>query len=341
MKLALCIILSVFFYCNSTLYGQGQAGAKLGPAYQAYIDSLKAKPYNWTFPIWGKRLTKRGFDLPLAAGIMLNPYIGSQEINITDLQVGVNDGKMVPLDFVKFGQVKASVQSLTVRPDLWLLPFMDIYGIGGVTWSQTYVELTAPMQFNTTANFFGTTFGIGTTLAGGIHGFVTIIDLNHTWSSIKEIKGTIQASMFTPRLGYNFRFRNRPQQNIVIWVGAPGMFVNRVTEGSIALDAIKSDAGRNQLVNGTNGSEEWFRDLTPAQQAIVKTIAQKWIDKIDGKTGDDITISYSLVKKPVSNWSMCVGGQFQLNHRWQLRTEAGFLGGRQSLLLSGNFRFGL
>ena len=51
------------------------------------------------------------------------------------------------------------------------------------------------------------------------------------------------------------------------------------------------------------------------------------------------TISYSLIKKPTSNWNMCVGTQFQASHRWQFRTEFGFLGGRESILISGNYRF--
>jgi hypothetical protein len=341
MKKVGFVVLIAFISFFKIAHGQGQAGSKLGPAYQAYIDSLKAKPYNWTFPIWGKRLTKRGFDLPLAAGIMLKPYIGSQEILISDLKVGLNGSELVPLDFIKFGKVKASIQSVTVRPDLWILPFIDVYGIAGITWSETSVELKEPMQFTTTADFFGTTFGLGTTLAAGIHGFVTIIDINHTWSSIKEIKGSIQASMFTPRLGYNFRFKNKPQQNVTLWVGAPGIFINRLTEGTIDVGALSSDAGRSSLVSATDGSQKWYQDLSPAQKKIVKAIGDKWIEKIDGGGGKDLSISYSLVKKPVSNWSMCVGGQFQVNHHWQIRTEVGFLGGRESMLLSGNFRFGL
>jgi hypothetical protein len=341
MKKAGLAVLIAFICFLERAHSQGQAGSKLGPAYQAYIDSIKSRPYNWTFPIWGKRLSKRGFDLPLAAGIMLNPYIGSQKILISDLKVGLNGSELVPLDFIKFGTVKANIQSITVRPDLWVLPFLDVYAIAGATWSQTSVELKQPVQFTTTANFFGSTFGVGTTLAGGIHGFVTIIDINHTWSSIKEIKGSIQASMFTPRLGYNFRFKNKPQQNITLWVGAPGIFINRVTEGTIDVGSLSSDAGKSTLISATDGSQQWYQDLTPAQKKIVKAIGDKWIEKIDGGGGKDLSISYSLIKKPVSNWSMCIGGQVQINHRWQLRTEAGFLGGRESLLLSGNFRFGL
>ena len=70
MKKALLPFLLFTVTMQNVVNGQGQAGAKLGPAYQAYIDSIKNKPYPYIFPIWGKRLAKKGFDLPLAAGIM-------------------------------------------------------------------------------------------------------------------------------------------------------------------------------------------------------------------------------------------------------------------------------
>lgn len=318
-----------------------QAGAKLGPAWQAYIDSLKTRPYKWTFPVWGRRLAKRGFEVPLAGGIMVNSYVGSQEVAISDLKVGLFGKDPVPLDFVKFGEVTANIQSVSVRPDLWVLPFLDLYGIGGVAWSQTSVEVAEPFNFTTEAEFFGYTWGAGTTVAGGFNGFVTIVDLNYTWTSIEDIKGTIQAFMFTPRLGYNFRFRNKPQQTITIWTGAPRIFINRVTEGTIDIGSLKSNADLSTLRNVTDGNAPWLDGLSPGQREVVKTIAKKLMENNNGGSGIDTEISYSLVKKPVSKWSMCVGAQYQINARWQLRTEAGFLGGRKSLLLSGNYRFGI
>jgi hypothetical protein len=92
--------------------------------------------------------------------------------------------------------------------------------------------------------------------------------------------------------------------------------------------------------DAVNDLTKWYQQLLPAQKGDVKAVAKKMKDKIDGLP-DRCFVSYSLVKKPVSNWSMCLGEQFQMNHRWQIRTEAGFLGGRKSLLLSGNYRLGL
>jgi len=318
----------------------GQGGEKLGPIWETYVDSLKKTPYPYTFPLLGKQARKKGFDIPLPVGIMLNTYFGSQEMTISDLSVGVNGGEKIPLDFIKFGEVKAHVTSVTVRPDLWLLPFLDVYAIAGRTGIKTEVNINAPVNFSTTANFSGNTFGVGTTLAGAIHGFVTIIDFNHTWTNIPEIEGAIQTTMFTPRIGRNFRFPKNPDQNITVWVGAPGVFLHRGTNGSINLSALKPKGDNQVLQNILNESETWYQGLDKIQQRVVKTVAKGFSDKLAGKDFEDTSIAYSLVKEPVSNWSMSVGGQYQINHIWQLPTEVGFLGGRKSLLLSGNYRFG-
>ena len=60
---------------------------------------------------------------------MLNTYLGSQKVLISGLKVGINDKEPVPLEFTKFGEVKAKIQSLTVSPDVWILPYLDLYAI--------------------------------------------------------------------------------------------------------------------------------------------------------------------------------------------------------------------
>jgi hypothetical protein len=337
-SLALLICLSVMF-CDQAI-AQGTTNVKYGDKHQAYVDSIKKSEYKWTFPAWGKRVTKKGFDLPYSGGIMANTYVGSQQVVISQLQVGINDNPLVPLDFIKFGEIKANLQSITVRPDLWVLPFLDVYAIAGFSYAQTNVSVVSPFSFSTTANFKGSTFGLGTTLSGGYHGFIAIVDLNHIWTTMDKIEGAVETTIFTTRIGFNILFKNNPKKNIAVWVGAPGFFMNRITEGSIDLSDLKSTNGsKTELESAANGSAGWSQSLSPSQKTVVKTIAQKILDKMNGADIKGATIRYSLKKEAVSNWSMCMGAQLQLSHRWQIRTEAGFLGGKQSLLLSGNYRF--
>ena len=101
--LVICIVLVGLPHA----FSQAGAGEKPGPRNQAYVDSIKASNYIWTFPAWGKKISKRGIDIPYPVGIMTNVYVGSQDVNISDLAVGFNGNPLVPLDFIKFGKVTA------------------------------------------------------------------------------------------------------------------------------------------------------------------------------------------------------------------------------------------
>ncbi len=338
-KIVISICIAVMLLQTAETFAQAGAGSKYGPKQQEYVDSIKNSDYKWKLPVLGKKLSAKGFDLPYNSGIMLNPFIGKQKVLISDLKVGFNDHPPVPLDFVKFGDVEAKTQAITVRPDVWILPFFDLYAIAGVSYAQTNVSIIAPFTMNTNAKFNGTTLGLGTTFAAGYHGIICIVDVNHTWTNMDKIKGSIKASMVDARLGMNFLFKNKPYRSIAVWVGGQGMFINRTTEGSIDLSDLKTNATREDMEGIANETSDWYNSLTPAQKTVMKQIAQGVVERINGGGSKDLIITYSLVKKPVSNWSMCAGGQFQLSHKWQLRTEVGFFGGRSSFLLSCSYRF--
>ena len=320
------------------VFAQAGAGMKVGDNHKHYEDSVRRAGYPYRFPILGSKVVAKGFNIQYPVGAMLNFTNGSQQVNITDLKVGVNDIDPVPLDFVKFGEVKATMQSVTSRVDLWVLPFVDVYGIVGLVQAKTNVEVVSPFQFSSEADFKGYTMGLGTTLAGGYHGIITISDINYTWTHMNKLDDRVKSLMVTPRVGYNFTFREKPNRSFALWVGATGFFVNKGTSGSIDLSDLAPAMDKDQAEKIVAETEQWYKSLTKPQQVVVKRIAQSILNRLNNLP-DDITINYSLKKNPISNWSMLVGGQFQFNKRWQVRTEVGFLGGRSSVLLSGNYRW--
>lgn len=304
---------------------------------QAYADSIKTSTWAYRLPAWGQRITKRGVDLPYPIGIMINYFSGSQKVVISDLEVGINNSPLVPLDFVKFGETKATLNSVTSRIDVWALPFVDIYAVVGKTWASTSVNVVEPMNFSNKVDFEGGTFGVGMTLGGAYKHVFGTLDYNNTWTKFDQIEGSIHSQMLAPRFGYVFQSRRKPNRNFAPWIGVQGLFVNRVTKGTINL----SDLG----VSGNSADfdvedKTWYQNLPAADKVIIKQIADKIRDKLDKLDPEDASISYSLKKKALSPWSMSVGGQFQLDHHWQFRTEAGFFGGRSSILASVNYRFG-
>lgn len=329
------LILGLF---TTNVFAQAGAGMKIQKSEKHYRDSLRRAGYPYRFPIWGSKLVQKGFEIQYPVGAMLNLNAGSQDVEITDLQVGFNDQGLQPMDFVKFGEVKAKMQSATTRLDLWLLPFLDLYGIAGYVQAQTDVNIVSPFSFFSETKFKGYTYGIGTTIAGGYHGIVSINDINHTWTHLDNLSSTVKTWMFTPRLGYNYAFKHRREKTVTLWVGTTGFYVNKGTTGSIDLSDLNPHMSQDQINEILSEASAWYKSLSPGQQVVVKRITQAIKNKIDGLP-DDITVNYSLKKNPTSNWSLLVGGQFQFNRRWQVRTEVGFLGGRSSVLLSGNYRW--
>ncbi|MFB6454031.1 hypothetical protein ACE38W_02075 [Chitinophaga sp. Hz27] len=332
------ILTVVVILISGHVCGQAGAGMKIGQGDQAYKDSLRKAGYPYHFPIWGKKAVQKGINLQYPVGAMLNLNYGTQDVNITDLQVGFNDHDPVPMDFIKFGAVQAKMQSVTSRVDLWLLPFIDVYAIGGYVQATTAVNIVAPFNFSSETKFKGSTFGLGTTLAGGYHGIITITDINHTWTNLDKLDQLVKTWMITPRLGYNFIFKNNPDRSFAVWLGTTGFFVNRNTVGSIDLSDLNPQMNKDQLEKIVAETEQWYQGLTKPQQVVVKGLAQGILNKMNNLP-DDITVHYSLKKRPTSQWSMLAGGQFQFTKRWQVRTEIGFLGGRSSVLLSGNYRW--
>jgi len=308
---------------------------------EKYIDSIKHSTYPYTFPAWGQKIAKKGIDIPLPAGVMVNYFAGSQQINISDLKVGFNGGDQVPLDFIKFGEVKASFQSVSTRVDLWVLPFVNLYGIFGESHATTSVNIAEPFSFSSTAKFNGPTAGLGISVGGAVRGIFGIGDYNNTWTSFENIQGAIYTQSVSFRLGHAISFKSHPEENVTLWVGTSGIFINRTTEGTISLADLNPTISQETLDEIKNETAAWFQTLTPAQKIITKQIAQAISDKIAGLDVKDATISYSLNKRATHHFSMLGGGQYQLNKRWQFRGEAGFLGGRTSGLASVNYRFGL
>src|SRR5687768_10152803 len=92
------------------------------------IDSLKTADYPYLFPIWGQKVVNKGFDIPKSAGFSAQYLWQESEIVISDLSIGFNNGPTHSLDqIVRFNNAIASSSGINVRPDLWVLPFLNVY----------------------------------------------------------------------------------------------------------------------------------------------------------------------------------------------------------------------
>ncbi len=116
-------------------------------------DSL-LKDYDQIFPIWGRKALERGFQTPLPLGFNVGFYSMRQDIEISNLGIGFNKPAQ-PVSFITFEGASARLDLVNARMDLWLFPFLNVYGIVGTGSGTTTVRIAEPVAFETRADFDG------------------------------------------------------------------------------------------------------------------------------------------------------------------------------------------
>lgn len=314
--------------------GMGQSD---NPAYQAYFDSLKQMDYKYPLPILGKQAYKRGYDLPYAWGISGIYFTQRQDILIDRTLIGFNGGEMADFsDFIVFGPTIATTNAYTVRPDVWILPFLNLYGIFGGGTTETQVTLLEPISFETDQRFSVASTGVGVTLAGALGPVWLAWDNNFNFADVEVVVEPVPAFNSSLRIGHTIMAPYRADRTLSVWAGFFYQSIQNDTEGSIPLQDIFPNIGSGMLVDRLN---EWAETLPPPQRIIAMQIIDKLEEIGEGLNPEDAVIDYKLDKRVAAPFNLIFGAQYQFNKRWILRTELGVFGQRSQFLLNLNYRF--
>ena len=337
----LCILFCIVFV-TSTPWAQtgGQKILDKGEM-EEFADSLKTSEYPYVLPIMGQQVTNRGVDLPLPFGVMANYVRSKQDILIDQIAIGFNDGDLEEIsDFVRFRDIDVLVNTYNIRADVWLLPFFNVSGVFGYVDTETTVRVGLPIDLTAVSVGRGPYYGLGMLLAGGVGPIWGSVDYNAVWAKTDQLDKANLAQIVGIRAGHVINFHNKTQQNVSFWVGAQFQDISSETVGSVRLDdVIDIPEGRKDQV--IEDLTTWLNGLGLRGQEIMEPIVEDFIDAINNTGGSDTVIRYSLTKSLANPWSMAIGAQWQINKRWQVRSEYNFLGSREQLLISLNYRFGI
>jgi len=330
----LLVITGLGIGCHS--FAQG--GQKIfNDIHNAYFDSLKQTTYEFALPILGKPAYSRGYDLPYAFGMSFVYFTQRQEITIDQTLIGFNGGEKVDLsDYIVFAPTIANTNAYTVRPDLWVFPFLNIYAILGGGTSETDVTLIEPIGFQTTQRFSVGSFGLGATLTGAIGPVWIAWDNNYNFADVEVVVEPVPAFNSSLRIGHALAFDQHPQRSLSIWAGVFYQVIQNDTEGSVPLTDIFPNIGEGA---GIDRLRDWADTLPPAQQIVVNQIINKLEDIASGIDPGNANIDYKLDKKVAAPFNLIFGAQYQFNKNWMLRTELGVFGKRSQFLLNLNYRF--
>lgn len=276
-------------------------------------------------PFLGDEARKRGYDLPEPFGVNINymnirQNINVDSINFNGLSLG---GHSLDNAFkIKVGNTRESSKTETLKLDAWLLPFMNIYGLVGYTdghsISQIGVGVKGARKYHYPANlqnldfkldFKGTTYGIGTTLVGGVGNWFTAVDANYTQTQFDILDGSIDAFTVSPRVGYRFATPgvdtlHLPSGKLNVWVGSMYQDVQQEFKGSL-------------------------NDLSMPSATL-----QRMVD-LANKDGNG---RFDVKQHLQSPWNVLVGAQYELTRNFNITSEIGFAE-RNSFFVAGEYRF--
>ncbi|WP_417238735.1 hypothetical protein [Bizionia sp.] len=343
MNFKTLIISSLFaFVCFNFVQAQ-QPSTKVREKFETYRDSLKQVTYNYTFPVFGQGAYNKGFDIPYPVGIMGNFMFMEQGITVDNLQLGldtrlINIG-LTPVNFIQFGNNVNTSYTVNVRPDVWVFPFLNVYGIFGYGHSRTEINLVYPITLQFIVEQNVSSVGVGLMFAGAVGSVFFSVDANFTWNKPELLDEAVPLRVTGIRFGHSHVFKNRPDRNIAIWVGGFFMETGSNTSGQLKLkDALPSADGvkRDEIVNNYY---QWYNnEASIPQKVIADQILTPIVERLADADGEAV-IKYGLDKQVQQKWNGIIGAQYQANKSWMFRTELGVLGNRKSVLLSLNYRF--
>jgi hypothetical protein len=374
------IVYLFIFASASRTFAQVYSDKVVGKKHAARSDSIKSTEYPYMLPIWGKKAAKLGFDLPYSAGFSSQYVWQRSDIVISNLSIGFNNGPLHSLnEIVRFNNARAETWVVNVRPDIWVFPFLNVYGIFAKSNSSTEVDFSIWLpsdvgqpdedwqeaaRFQTKAEFKGnTTAGFGITPTIGVGGGWMAFDMNFTWTDVEALSKPAYVFNFGPRAGKSFRLK-KPERTVAIWVGGFRVKFANATTGSLPLSDLfpnsgelngKIQQGQQKVTEADQNVDAWWNGLSNAEQNNplnkakyetanrVLTRAAEFLESAEAAVGniENSSVQYSLDKKVKDMWNFIVGSQLQINKHWMLRVEYGFLGSRQQFIGGLQYRFGL
>jgi len=221
----IAVLTGLFLFVSMDVFGQ-QSGFGIMPEkrYLWFTNTDRtltetAKPVVQVPPTCGKKRRAAGNDLALPFGTTAAFSINRQYYDADDLMLS-NDSN----DIVVVGN--ASVQNSTsgnmrfvFRPDVWVLPILNVYGLFGYAQSNTQPDFTVPevtvknlpligeITLDTAVTikeelvFYAPVYGGGATLSAGYGFFFFLLDYNYSVTKPDGTEDKLECHAFSGKLG--------------------------------------------------------------------------------------------------------------------------------------------
>jgi len=144
-------------------------------------------------------------QVPLPFGISFNYVHQVLPLTIND-PVIVLGGLPLPPGFVQGGTLKAVTNTLVARADVWILPFLNVYGTADYLSGDANdisMDLAVPIPIPSQISYSGSAYGFGFTGAFGYRAFFASYDVNWNWAK-PDVINWVRVQVQGPRVGVLF-----------------------------------------------------------------------------------------------------------------------------------------
>ena len=190
---------------------------------------------SFKLPFWRSVVEALGYQLPNPFGVSVSylTLAQSAQVNQIDLQDGLFPKKMGLSSSIAAQEMSI----LTLKADVWLLPFLNVYGLVGQTRGESNAKVTVnwekfdlfEMPFK--INLDGNLYGAGFTLVAAKGSWFSLFDLSQSYTQLTAVDGAVATTVMSPRVGIDFSTKGLPLR---LWVGGMYQHVAQTLGGNLS-----------------------------------------------------------------------------------------------------------
>jgi len=179
-------------------------------------------------PLFDDWFTERGIDLPLPYGVGAAAIYMDRDIEITDVRVQFGDRDPESISDRADFAVGNKTGMIAARADAWILPFLNVYVMGGRTETDTKLSTTVEIpvpgpgdpiirDITVDQEVGGPFLGAGAQMVFGHRDWFGMLDANYGEADLDAFDSRMDLWMFSGRFGRMFQ---TDQRKYMFWLGA-------------------------------------------------------------------------------------------------------------------------
>ncbi len=312
MKL-LFIFSVLFFVVLSPVSGKTKKDKKVSE--QTALKGSLNKVLLFPVSLKNNKTAHRGFRFPYAWGAGIEGFTFEQKYVANKLTL--HNEIITAYSDSLTQDITGGGSQVVVRPEIWVLPYLNLYGLFGFAhgylepditanginleipyqdtvytlFVDTTVVITKPTRYN------GSVYGFGATAFYAYNGYFVEVDYNYSEVHPQGMDSKLVSHRFSPKIGKEFMVGKSNNMG-AIWLGASWLEDSQTLTGVVNVREVAGD--------------------------LANYIGEEAI--------------YTAAINPEARWNVSIGGSYTINYHFNFAVEIGFLQ-RQKLAIGFMYRF--